>query len=109
MSTMVLLALPFGILLLLVLVALVRSIRIVPAQTTLVVVPSLALLRQIRNEWAEQRKTVYDYLCVCSEADIDKAREKLGYIPKAGFEKGLDETAAWFKGNANVKPPEEAI
>ena len=34
--------------------------------------PSLALLRQIKNEWANQRKTTYQYLCVCSESDIDK-------------------------------------
>jgi superfamily II DNA or RNA helicase len=39
---------------------------------TLVLVPSLALLRQIKNEWSKQRKTKYQYLCVCSERDIDK-------------------------------------
>ncbi|PKG42792.1 DEAD/DEAH box helicase [Psychroflexus sp. MES1-P1E] len=39
---------------------------------TLVLVPSLALLRQIKNEWSNQRKTKYQYLCVCSEKDIDK-------------------------------------
>jgi superfamily II DNA or RNA helicase len=39
---------------------------------TLVLVPSLALLRQIKNEWSKQRKTNYQYLCVCSERDIDK-------------------------------------
>lgn len=39
---------------------------------SLVLVPSLALLRQIKNEWSKQRKTKYQYLCVCSEKDIDK-------------------------------------
>ena len=39
---------------------------------TLILVPSLALLRQIKNEWSKQRKTQYKYLCVCSEKDIDK-------------------------------------
>lgn len=39
---------------------------------SLVLVPSLALLRQIKNEWSKQRKTQYQYLCVCSEKDIDK-------------------------------------
>ena len=39
--------------------------------TTLVLVPSLALLRQTKNEWAKQRKTSYQYLCVCSEKTID--------------------------------------
>ena len=38
----------------------------------LILVPSLALLRQIKNEWSKQRKTQYQYLCVCSEKDIDK-------------------------------------
>ncbi|MFV7234835.1 Helicase associated domain protein [Flavobacterium sp. ZB4R12] len=41
------------------------------SQKTLVLVPSLALLRQIKNEWSKQRKTQYKYLCVCSETDID--------------------------------------
>lgn len=35
-------------------------------------VPSLALLRQIKDEWSKQRRIVYQYLCVCSENDIDK-------------------------------------
>ncbi len=42
------------------------------SKNTLVLVPSLALLRQIKDEWAKQRRTVYQYLCVCSENDIDK-------------------------------------
>jgi len=41
------------------------------SKRTLVLVPSLALLRQIKNEWSRQRKTQYRYLCVCSETDID--------------------------------------
>jgi len=40
------------------------------AQNTLVLVPSLALLRQIKNQWAEQKTDAYAYMCVCSEADI---------------------------------------
>jgi superfamily II DNA or RNA helicase len=42
------------------------------SKNTLVLVPSLALLRQIKNEWSKQRKNTYQYLCVCSETDIDK-------------------------------------
>ncbi|MEN9442118.1 MAG: hypothetical protein RLZ33_2195 [Bacteroidota bacterium] len=42
------------------------------SSNTLVLVPSLALLRQIKNEWLKQRKNIYQYLCVCSETDIDK-------------------------------------
>jgi len=41
------------------------------SKNSLILVPSLALLRQIKNEWANQRKTTYQYLCVCSESDID--------------------------------------
>ncbi|PZX09660.1 Mrr restriction endonuclease-like protein [Breznakibacter xylanolyticus] len=41
-------------------------------RNTLVLVPSLALLRQIKNDWAKQRRTSYKYICVCSETDIDK-------------------------------------
>ncbi|WP_089380430.1 DEAD/DEAH box helicase [Lutibacter agarilyticus] len=43
-------------------------------KTILVLVPSLALLKQIKNDWAEQRSTDYKYMCVCSEKDIDKYR-----------------------------------
>ena len=39
---------------------------------TLVLVPSLALLRQMRQDWAAQQKERLPYLCVCSEKDIDK-------------------------------------
>jgi len=41
------------------------------AERTLVLVPSLALLRQIKNEWQKQKADSYQYLCVCSESDID--------------------------------------
>ena len=42
------------------------------ATRTLVLLPSLALLRQTRSEWVAQQKTRFPYLCVCSEKDIDK-------------------------------------
>lgn len=38
---------------------------------TLVLVPSLALLRQIKNEWHSTQTKWLPYLCVCSERDID--------------------------------------
>jgi superfamily II DNA or RNA helicase len=41
---------------------------------TLVLVPSLALLRQIKNEWSANSNFV-PYLCVCSEKDIDKGQD----------------------------------
>jgi predicted helicase len=40
-----------------------------------VLVPSLALLRQFHESWKEQQKTIADYLCVCSEKDIDKGAD----------------------------------
>jgi superfamily II DNA or RNA helicase len=39
---------------------------------TLVLVPSLALLRQTKNEWHSTQKKWQPYLCVCSEGDIDR-------------------------------------
>ena len=44
-------------------------------KNTLVLVPSLALLRQIKEDWARQKNIKYHYLCVCSETDIDKNEE----------------------------------
>ncbi len=38
---------------------------------TLVVFPSLALLRQTKNEWVENSNHPIYYLCVCSEKDIN--------------------------------------
>lgn len=43
---------------------------------TLVLVPSLALLKQIKNDWARHKNSLYSYLCVCSEKDIDKDSSK---------------------------------
>ncbi len=39
---------------------------------TLVLVPSLSLLRQTKEVWRKQKQKVFTYLCVCSEEDIDK-------------------------------------
>ncbi|MDP3559703.1 MAG: Helicase associated domain protein [Legionellaceae bacterium] len=39
---------------------------------TLVLVPSLALLRQIKNQWSIHGERFIPYICVCSEKDIDK-------------------------------------
>jgi len=41
------------------------------APRTLVLVPSLALLRQFKNDWKTQESIALPYLCVCSEKDID--------------------------------------
>ncbi len=38
---------------------------------TLVLFPSLALLRQTKNEWNSNRESYVPYICVCSEKDID--------------------------------------
>lgn len=44
-------------------------------KNTLVLVPSLALLRQIKDSWSFQRKVFYERLNVCSEKDIDKTKD----------------------------------
>jgi predicted helicase len=36
---------------------------------TLVLVPSLALLKQIKNEWNANNEHYIPYICVCSEKD----------------------------------------
>jgi len=43
----------------------------IKANHTLVLVPSLALLKQIKNDWAHQKSINYRYICICSEKDID--------------------------------------
>lgn len=50
------------------------------SKTTLVLFPSLALLRQFKTEWAEQRSENYIYINVCSEKDIDKNKEDSSII-----------------------------
>jgi superfamily II DNA or RNA helicase len=45
------------------------------AKLTLVLVPSLALLRQVKDDWAVQKKESYLHLCVCSDDDIDQGNE----------------------------------
>jgi len=44
---------------------------------TLVLVPSLALLRQFKNAWMKQRKQKFNYFCICSEKDIDDSNKDL--------------------------------
>src|SRR5690606_22380345 len=44
---------------------------------TLVLFPTLALLRQTKNEWKMNCAKVLPYLCVCSEADIDKGEDNI--------------------------------
>jgi predicted helicase len=43
---------------------------------TLVLIPSLALLRQIKNEWTINSERFIPYICVCSETDIDKGTDQ---------------------------------
>lgn len=42
---------------------------------TLVLVPSLALLKQIKNEWSANTERYIPYICVCSEKDINKDKK----------------------------------
>ena len=46
------------------------------AGRVLVLVPSLSLLKQIKDEWLQNQKTVVPYLCVCSDSTVDEARSK---------------------------------
>jgi predicted helicase len=40
--------------------------------TTLVLVPTLALLAQIRSDWIQDRKSKFGYMCVCSDPYVDE-------------------------------------
>jgi predicted helicase len=42
---------------------------------TLALFPSLALLRQTKNEWSANQASYTPYMCVCSERDIDKSAD----------------------------------
>ncbi|MBX7065617.1 MAG: DEAD/DEAH box helicase family protein [Parachlamydiales bacterium] len=42
------------------------------ARRTLIVFPSLALLRQTRDEWSKNSLSYSPYMCVCSEKDINR-------------------------------------
>ena len=44
-------------------------------KATLILVPSLALLKQIKNDWSRHKNDLYRYICVCSEKDIDKDKQ----------------------------------
>ena len=44
---------------------------------TIVLFPSLALLRQTKNEWSANQKQYTPYICVCSENDIDRQPDHL--------------------------------
>lgn len=45
------------------------------AKKILVLVPSLALLRQTKMVWSSNIKQWAEYLCVCSESDIDRSAD----------------------------------
>ena len=49
--------------------------RLSPAKC-LVLMPSLALLRQFKESWEEAQKEFRDYLCVCSEKDIAQSEKE---------------------------------
>ncbi len=44
---------------------------------TLVLVPSLDLLRHIKNEWTMNSHRYVPYMCVCSEKDIDSDKDRI--------------------------------
>ncbi len=44
---------------------------------TIILFPSLALLRQTKNEWAANQKEYIPYICICSENDIDKKKDQI--------------------------------
>ncbi|TXJ02084.1 MAG: hypothetical protein E6Q32_03240 [Neisseriales bacterium] len=49
----------------------------IKAKEILICVPSLSLLRQFKNVWTDLSVNNKNYLCVCSEKDIDKHHDDL--------------------------------
>ncbi len=63
------------------------------SKTTLVLVPSLALLRQFKNSWLQQARKEFDFFCVCSEKDVDRGTVSSRYeLGRTGFGVTTDET-----------------
>lgn len=48
--------------------------------------PSLALIKQTLEEWANQSKASFSYLCVCSDETVSKEVEELGDIAISDFD-----------------------
>src|SRR5439155_12146557 len=66
------------------------------------IVGKLELLvgRRIRRRFTESRAGDVRH----SEADIDKARRVLGYVPKVEFDEGLQRVVEYFQGRRPVGP-----
>lgn len=45
--------------------------EILDSQLILIALPSLALVRQFKNEWKKYTNSEFDYVCVCSDEDVD--------------------------------------
>jgi len=51
------------------------------AEKVLFLAPSLALLRQTLEEWSEQQRVPFSYICVCSDKTIDSSVEDATVLP----------------------------
>lgn len=71
---------------------------------TLVLFPSLALLRQTKNEWASNRQQYVPHICVCSEKDIDKVdgSQVALYELNGNVSTDPDEIRAYLQQNPKV-------
>jgi len=49
------------------------------SKRTLVLVPSLSLLKQFKDDWAEEQSYPIEYLCVCSAKDIDTRKDQIKF------------------------------
>jgi predicted helicase len=47
------------------------------AKTTIVAVPSIALIKQTKDAWQEQKSKDFDYLCICSDNDVDSSGDSV--------------------------------
>lgn len=47
------------------------------SKRTIILFPSLSLLRQTKNEWVENSKEAFKYLCVCSDQGVDQGLDAI--------------------------------
>jgi predicted helicase len=47
------------------------------AKTTIVAVPSIALIKQTKDSWEDQKTKDFDYLCICSDKDVDASADSV--------------------------------
>ena len=74
------------------------------AHRTIVLVPTLTLLRQFKNEWLSFRNKDFEYFCVCSDKDVDTNDiSSINDIGQTGL--GVSTDSDTIRGYLNTESP----